>query len=60
MPYISPHKLRHTYATYLLQSGADIETARRMLGHSNISTTSIYVHSTFEQMQKAANNLKFD
>ncbi len=60
IPYISPHKLRHTYATYLLQNGADIETVRRMLGHNNISTTSIYVHSSFEQMQKAASNLKFD
>lgn len=60
IPYISPHKLRHTYATYLIQNGADIETARRMLGHSNISTTSIYVHSSFEQMQAAANRLKYD
>ena len=59
IPYISPHKLRHTYATYLIQSGTDIETARQMLGHSNISTTAIYIHSSFEQMQTAANRLKF-
>ncbi|MBP1546225.1 MAG: site-specific integrase [Oscillospiraceae bacterium] len=60
IPYISPHKLRHTYATHLIQNGADIETARRMLGHSSISTTAIYVHSTFEQMQAAANRLKYE
>lgn len=59
IPYIPPHKLRHTYATYLIQNGADIETARLMLGHSSISTTAIYVHSTFEQMQLAADRLKF-
>lgn len=60
IPYISPHKLRHTYATYILQSGGDIETLRCMLGHSNISTTAIYVHSSFEQMKAAANRLNFD
>lgn len=60
IPYISPHKLRHTYATYILQSGGDIETLRCMLGHSNISTTAIYVHSSFEQMKAAANRLNYD
>ena len=60
IPYITPHKLRHTYATYILQSGGDIETLRCMLGHSSISTTAIYVHSSFEQMQAAANRLKYD
>lgn len=60
IPYIPPHKLRHTYATYLIQNGADIETARRMLGHTSISTTSIYVHSSFDQMKAAANRLKYE
>lgn len=60
IPYISPHKLRHTYATYVLKNGGDIETLRCMMGHSSISTTAIYVHSTFEQMQAAANRLKYD
>lgn len=60
IPYITPHKLRHTYATYILQSGGDIETLRCMLGHSNISTTAIYLHSSFEQMQAAAERLKYD
>lgn len=60
IPYISPHKLRHTYATYILQSGGDIETLRCMLGHSSISTTAIYVHSSFEQMRAAAEHLNFD
>lgn len=59
IPYITPHKLRHTYATYLLQNGTDIETARQMLGHSSIQTTAIYVHTTLNRMQTAANNLKF-
>ena len=60
IPYISPHKLRHTYATHLIQNGADIETTRRMLGHSSINTTAIYVHSTFDQMKAAADRLKYD
>lgn len=60
IPYISPHKLRHTYATYLIQNGTDIETARRMLGHTSINTAAIYVHSTFEQMQLAADRLNYD
>lgn len=58
-PYLSPHKLRHTFATYCLRSGADVNTVRQLLGHSSISTTQIYVHSGFEQMQKAVDNLDF-
>ncbi len=60
IPYISPHKLRHTYATHLIQTGTNIETPRRMLGHSSINTTAIYVHSTFDQMKAAADRLKYD
>lgn len=60
IPYTKPHQLRHAYATYILQNGADIETARMLLGHANISTTQIYVHSSFEKMQAAADRLKFD
>lgn len=58
-PYLSPHKLRHTFATYCLRSGADVNTVRQLLGHSSISTTQIYVHSGFEQMQKAVDDLDF-
>ena len=59
LPYITPHKLRHTYASYMLQNGADIETVKMLLGHSDIATTALYVHSNYKQMQEAANRLKF-
>lgn len=59
LKYLSPHKLRHSYATYMLYCGADIETLRALLGHSNISTTQRYIHSNFKQMQLAVQNLHF-
>lgn len=59
LPYYTPHNLRHSYATYLLQSGADIETLRALLGHVDISTTQRYVHSNLNQMYNATDNLKF-
>lgn len=59
LPYYSPHKLRHSYATYMLHSGADIETLRALLGHVDIATTQQYVHSNLKQMIEATNKLTF-
>ena len=50
---ITPHSLRHTCATSLLRTGADLETVRDVLGHSSIGATARYVHSTLERTAKA-------
>ena len=52
----SPHVLRHTFATTMLNNGADIRTIQTLLGHANLRATQIYTHATFSQMQKAYEN----
>ena len=49
----SPHVLRHTFATAMLNNEAELEAVKKLMGHESVSTTQIYTHTTFEELKKA-------
>ena len=51
----SPHVLRHTFATAMLNNGADLGSIKELLGHESLATTEVYTHTTFEELKKVYN-----
>lgn len=59
VPYMSPHKCRHTFATYMLRSGADIRAIQTLLGHATLKTTEIYTEVDVDDLKNNVKKLSF-